>query len=63
MSTDSSGKGMEFWNPIDDSVTMTVNELPQEIGQPTALGKGSLVAINQNTELIISDGFLRITFE
>ena len=31
------GQGMEFWNPIDGSVTVVVDQLPTELGALTPL--------------------------
>jgi len=55
MSNDGGAKGMELFNLFDQSIQKIVPELPQEVGT-IALIRGTMVSVNDETELIIAGG-------
>ena len=52
-----SSKGMEFWNPIDDSVEMVSEELPQEEGSTMGLIHTQIIPVKEGSELMLYGGF------
>ena len=50
-------KGMEFWNPIDDSVEMVSEELPQEEGSTMGLIHTQIIPVKEGSELMLYGGF------
>ena len=52
-----SSKGMEFWNPVDDSVEIVSGELPQEEGSTMGLIHTQIIPVKEGSELMLYGGF------
>jgi len=53
-------KGMETWNSFDGTVKTIISEMPREVGEYYALQSNVMTPINDNTELVISGGWISV---
>ena len=51
------GRGMEIWNPLNESVTTQTDLLPSEEGGTFGLQDAQLVPINGGSELLLYGGW------
>jgi len=50
-------KGIDVWNPVDQTSVTIVEEMPMEIGHSNPHQRGKMISINGNTELVFLGGW------